>query len=236
MPEADFIKKLSPFFLLLKRYFRYEAVGLQNIPGRGPSLLLMNHGVLPFHAFILIYEIFSRRDILVRSLTADFLFEIPLLREMLLKGGAVRANHKNAERLLKEGHVVTVAPGGIYEALVTRPWMKRIPWERRFGFAEVACQAKVPIIPTYCHGINETYLNSKFLLRRRIKLLEKYRFSLPLFFGIGLLPFPVKLTHVIGRPISTKARRGEAMEKRVQRVHDEVVGAMEQLRDHKEPT
>jgi 1-acyl-sn-glycerol-3-phosphate acyltransferase len=166
-----------------------------------------------------------------RGLGAGFLFDIPFVREFFLRGGAVNANPKNAKKLLEGGNCVMLSPGGIYEALVTRPGIKRIPWERRTGFVRTAVEAKVPIIPTYGHGIDKVYFNSQFLLRQRIKLLEKSRFSMPLFAGIGLLPFPAKLTHYIGRPISPRKKKGETINQTVKRVHKRVLAEMYRLKD-----
>jgi 1-acyl-sn-glycerol-3-phosphate acyltransferase len=233
IPQTDphFIKKILPYFTLLESYFGYEVIGLENIPARGPGLVVMNHGVIPFHTFILAKQIFVKSGRVARGLGARFLFEIPWVRDFFMKGGAVNASPKNAMALLKEGNLVLLAPGGIYEALITQPGMKKIPWQKRLGFVEIACKMNVPIIPSYCQGINEVYFNSRILLRKRIKLLRKFWFSLPLFFGIGLLPFPVKLIHYIGKPISTRAKRGEDDLTRVKRIHQKVLAAMRELRD-----
>lgn len=230
--EIEFLNKVSPFFTPLELYFRYQVVDLQNIR-KGPAILVINHGIFPFHGFLLAKKIIYKLGIVPRGLGARFLFSIPYVRDFFLKGGAVNANPRNAKALLKQGNLVMLAPGGIYEALVTRPRMRRIPWERRQGFVKIACEMNAPIIPSYCPGINNVYFNSQFLLWFRIKMLEKIRFSLPFFLGLGFLPFPIKLVHYIGKPISTRKRRGETEAKRVERVHQEVLVAMKKLRDQR---
>ena len=55
-----------------------------------------------------------------------------------------------------------IAPGGIYEALIAKQGLRRIPWERRKGFVELAVKTKTPIVPTYCRGINSVYWFEKF--------------------------------------------------------------------------
>jgi len=228
-PSPQFLRKISPYLRLLERYFGYELQGWQNIPREGPALLVMNHGVLPFHAFLLTRQIYAKTGRLPRTLAAEFLFRLPLLRDLFLKGGALNASRRNAGILLKRGNLVTVAPGGIYEALLVHPGAERLPWRRRYGFVAVATKMRVPIIPSYCQGINEAYLTSQVLLKRRIRYLKKSRFAMPLFFGIGLLPFPVKLTHWVGRPISTRRKKGETFRQSVRRIHDEVFDAMREL-------
>lgn len=227
--DPSFLKKALPYFEFLDHYFRYSVKGLNNIKPHKPCLVVMNHGVIPFDGFLLTKHLYQERGIAPRGLGAGFLFNLPLISDFFLKGGAVNANPRNAKALLKEGHCVLLAPGGIYEALVSRPGMKRIPWERRYGFVKVAIETGADIIPTYCTGLNEVYYNSDFLLKLRIKILELTRFSIPFFYGVGLLPFPYKLTHYIGKPISTKKKKGEKPEVALRRIHQEVVKAMQQL-------
>lgn len=227
--DPDFIDEFMPYFELAKKYFQYEAVGLEHIPKNKGCLLVMNHGIIPYHGFLLTKEVIQKRGIYPRGLGAGFLFDIPYVRDFFLKGGAVNANNYNARRLLKEKNLVFLAPGGIYEGLVCEPGMTRIPWERRMGFVKLAMECNVPIIPSYCQGIHDVYYNSKFLLWWRIKLLEATRFSVPLFFGIGLLPLPKKLVHFIGKPISTRKKKGETKKEQLSRLHQEVLMAMKKL-------
>lgn len=228
-PNLQFFKKLGPLFALLERYFRYEVRGMERVPREGAALVVMNHGVLPFHAYMLIQEIFTQVGRLPRTLGASFLFQVPLLREIAKNVGALEANHRNAKAALNREEIVMVAPGGIYEALLVQPGRKSIPWHGRYGFAVLACKMQVPIIPTYCDGINEAYLTSPAFLRLRVRILRKTWFSLPLFFGIGLLPFPVKLVHRIGKPIYPRRRKGESFRACVRRVHAQVLAAMRGL-------
>lgn len=227
--DPSFLDKLIPFFGFLGKYFSYEVVGLDKIPDSKASLVVMNHGVIPYHGFLFAKELIQKRHIYPRGLGAGFLFSIPFVRDFFLKGGAVNANPRNAIALLKQGNCVMLAPGGIYEGLICQPGMKRIPWERRTGFVRLAVESKVPIIPTYCDGINNVYFNSRFLLKLRIKILEATRFSIPLFWGIGLLPLPKKLIHYVGRPLSTRPIKGESVESCIRRVHHLVMETMHQL-------
>lgn len=226
--DPEFLRKLSPAFRLLEKYFRYEVHGLDHIPAKR-CLVVMNHGIIPFHGFLLAWKLLQRRKLMARGLGADFLFQVPGLRDLFLKGGAVKADPRNAERLLMQNHVVMLAPGGIYEALIAKPGLRRIPWERRKGFVKLAVKTETPIVPTYCRGINSAYFNSYFLLKPRIKLLEKLRFSVPFFMGLGLLPFPMKLIHWVGEPISVKRRKGEPEARQIERIHREVIASVAAL-------
>jgi len=227
--DPAFLDKLIPYFDLLENYFRYEVVGIDNIPKDKRCLVVMNHGIIPYHGFLLSKKLIEEREIYPRGLGAGFLFDIPYVRDFFLKGGAVNANPKNAAQLLKQDNCVFLAPGGIYEGLICQPGMKRIPWERRTGFVRVALEAGAPIIPTFCSGINDAYYNSTFLLKLRIKILEATRFSIPLFLGLGLLPLPVKMVHFVGEPIPAKKKKGETMEQAIKRVHGMVMEAMKEM-------
>ncbi len=232
--DPAFLEKIRPLFSIIEKYFRYEVHGLKNIP-TDRALVVMNHGVIPYHGFLLAKKIYDDLHIFPRGLGAEFLFLIPGVRQFFLKGGAVNASPRNAERLLNKGSVVLLAPGGIYEALIAKTGLRRIPWERRTGFVEIAVKTRSPIVPTYCHGINSVYYNSYLLLKPRIKLLEKTRFSLPFFFGFGLLPLPRKLIHVVGRPIPITQRKGETRAQQVRRIHRQVVAAMAALAKRRKP-
>ena len=230
--DPDFVDRISPFFTLMEKYFRYEVRDIENIPTK-KALVVMNHGIIPFHGFLLAKKIVEDLGVYPRGLGADFLFHIPGVREFFLKGGAVQANPRNAEGLLKDNNVVMLAPGGIYEALISKPGLGRIPWERRKGFIRVAIKTKTPIVPTYGQGINAAYFNSYLGLRQRIKILEKTRFSMPLFFGLGLMPLPVKLTHLVGKPIRPTQRKGETHSEQIERIHGMVLDAMAELAQDK---
>lgn len=223
-----FVKRLLPYFKILEKYFRYEVIGLEKIPKK-KCLVVMNHGVIPFAGFLLTKHLIEKRGIYPRGLAAGFVFDIPLVRDFFLKGGAVNANHYNSHALLKENNVVMLAPGGMYEGLICRPGMKRIPWERRTGFVKLAIETNTPIIPTFCQGLNEVYDNSKFLLKWRIKFLEATRFSMPFFWGLGLLPFSKKLIHFIGDPIYITRKKRESQKAQIKRIHHQVLDAMKKL-------
>lgn len=229
--DPQFLDKVLPLFQILEAYFRYEVIGLENVPKNKGCLLVLNHGIIPYHAFLLGKKLIEERNIYPRGLAADFIFSVPLLKDFFLKGGTLNANPENAKKFLDDKHCVMIAPGGIYEGLICQPGMTRIPWERRKGFVKLAIEKGVPIIPTYCDGISEVYYNSKFLLKLRIKLNEMTRFSLPLFFGLGLLPFPKKLVHFIGNPVLTEKKKNESKAEQIKRVHLKVLESMKRMAD-----
>lgn len=226
--DPGFVDKVVPWFILLEKYFRYEIHGLHHIPRGKKCIVVFNHGLIPFHGFLFAKKL-AERGIYPRSLGANWLFRVPGIRDFFSKGGTLPASPKNGKILLKQNACLCVAPGGIYEALVSRPGMKRIPWERRKGFVKLAVETNTPIIPTNCPAVNSTYFNSRFLLWWRLKFLELTRLPVPLFSGIGLFPFPVKLIHRVGKPIRVTRRKGENRAMQINRIHAEVLKAMENL-------
>ncbi|XP_035751758.1 transmembrane protein 68-like [Egretta garzetta] len=57
---------------------------------------------------------------------------------------------------LKNGHLVSISPGGVREALFSDE-SYQLMWGNRKGFAQVALDAKVPIIPMYTQNVREGY-------------------------------------------------------------------------------
>lgn len=223
--DAETWEMMGPWIGVMEKYFRYEVRGIKNIPSQGACLLVMNHGILPFHTYLLAKKITEDVKRFPRGMVAHFFFQIPWVREFVLKWGGVDASPANGERLLKQKHIVLLCPGGIYEALISKKGLVRSPWKNRKGFVRLAIKTKASIVPSYCQGMTSTYFNNYLFLKWRIKLLHATRFSLPFFLGIGLLPFPAKLTHWIGKPISVKRKRGETLPQQVTRIHREVIAA-----------
>lgn len=226
--DPSFVDAVVPFFAPLEKYFRYEVHGIQNVPKGKKCIVVFNHGLIPFHGFLFAKKLAERR-IYPRALGASWLFQVPGVREFFAKGGTLLANPQNGKKLLRQNACLCIAPGGIYEALICRSGMKRIPWERRKGFVRLAVETGTPIIPTNCPAVNSAYFNSDFLLWWRLKFLELTRLPVPIFSGIGFVPFPVKLIHFVGKAIKITKHRGEKREDQINRIHAEVIQAMEDL-------
>nr|XP_034958039.1 transmembrane protein 68-like isoform X2 [Zootoca vivipara] len=96
--------------------------------------------------------------------------------------------------ILKKGHFIGISPGGAREANFSNDYS--LMWGNRTGFAQIALEAKVPIIPIFTQNICEVIRNiGKTRLTRW--LYEKTRLLYLPMYG----PFPVKLRTYIGEPI-----------------------------------
>ena len=125
-------------------------------------------------------------------------WKLPILRELMLNIGVVDGTPKNALRILKSGHAMIVCPGGAKEAVRSFRKKYTLMWEDHYGFVKVAIAAQVPIIPCISIGIDDVYV---MLINGYHRWRETF-VPLPVFFGLGLFPLPVKLRHYIGRPVT----------------------------------
>lgn len=102
---------------------------------------------------------------------------------------------KKCVEILRSGHLLAISPGGVREALISDETYN-IVWGNRKGFAQVAIDAKVPIIPMFTQNIREGFrsLGGTRLFRW---LYEKFRYPFAPMYG----GFPVKLRTYLGDPI-----------------------------------
>jgi 1-acyl-sn-glycerol-3-phosphate acyltransferase len=181
---------------LYRKWFRVQMRGLEYVPATGAALVVANHsGVLPFDALMLqagLYDEHPQHRNL-RVLSADLLYELPVLSDLARRSGHIRAEPEQADRVLAAGEVVGVFPEGFKG--IGKPFSERYRLQRfgRGGFAATALRARVPIIPCAIVGAEEIYPmigNSRSVAR----LLRLPYFPLtPLFpwFGpIGAIPLP----------------------------------------------
>ncbi|OTF73283.1 hypothetical protein BLA29_012307, partial [Euroglyphus maynei] len=70
-------------------------------------------------------------------------------------------------------------------------------WSGRVGFAKVAKQANVPIIPVFTQNIREAFRTVQIFPNFFRKIYDLYKLPLMLIYG----GFPVKLKTIIGKPI-----------------------------------
>lgn len=198
-------------------YFRLEIRGVDNVPERGPVLLVGNHNgaLLPADGFFTQVAIWDRfgPSRAVYALAHDFLFFDPQLRRYASQLGALRAGHESARRVFDRGHIVLVFPGSDLE--VFRPWKDRdrIVLGGRRGFLRLALSAGVPIVPVVSAGTHEQLI---VLTRgdRLARLLHMHWWartdvcpivvSIPWGITTGFLPYiplPAQTTISFGAPI-----------------------------------
>lgn len=228
--DAERPNRWAPTFDAIARVFRHEVRGLEHIPRQGPALLVLNHGPYPVDAVLLCRALHRDVGRWPRFLGEKLIFERPAVGERLARWGVVEGTPYQARRRFLAGDLVGVFPGGSREAWKPHTQRRQLLWEGRDGFARVAFKSNVPIIPVASPAADDLVwvLNDAMGWGERV-LGARRRLPLPVVLGLGLLPFPVKLVHVIGSPIVPERRAGETSEDAVQRIKRDTQAALEAL-------
>ena len=122
-------------------------------------MIVYYHGSIPIDYFGVLTRVYLERGRLIRSVMDKNLIMMPGAETLMRSFGAMPGGREEVIRLLKEGHLVGVAPGGGYEAQLATSSDYPVMWKKRRGFAVVAKQAGVPIIPMFTENVREAYVN-----------------------------------------------------------------------------
>jgi len=133
----------------------HQVYGMENIPSNSPVILLWYHGPVPVDYMSLVAKIYLRdgkmiNSVVHKSLTGNLLSRDTAKLLELTSGGRSYYVDK-----LKKGEIVGVAVGGAEEACFDFDY--NTEWGSRTGFANVALEAGVPIIPIFTENIREAY-------------------------------------------------------------------------------
>src|SRR5918999_1246639 len=182
-------------------YFRAEVEGLDNIPAEGPVLLVGNHsgGTLIADTFVFAQAFYDHFGPLRRfhQLAHDLVFKLPGARASLSKYGTVPASPENMGRALERDAALLVYPGGDHETYRPTWESDQIDFAGRTGFARLAMEHEVPIVPVVAIGGQETalFLGQGRDLARRLRLdrlmrLKVFPAQVAPPFGLTILDLP----------------------------------------------
>ncbi|XP_060605881.1 monoacylglycerol/Diacylglycerol O-acyltransferase-like [Ruditapes philippinarum] len=174
----------------------YEIVGLDKVPDTGPAMLIYYHGALPIDFYYVMAKCLLEKRRQIHAVGDNFLFNIPGFRLMCEVFNVSPGTVHSCADILKEGHVLGISPGGVREALFGDEYY-RVMWGNRSGFAKVAIQTKVPIIPMFTMNIRESFRTPGWGRSSLRWLYEKCRLPIVPIYG----NFPVKMTTYLGSPI-----------------------------------
>lgn len=160
----------------------------------GPALIVCYHGFIPSDMYLLPVKLYQQTGRLIKILAADFVFQIPIFGYIASQCGGVPADRGAALRLLQEGNIVLVSPGGVAEAIAGAQNDYMLQWGTRKGFAEIAQRAGVPVIPMFTRNIRHVFITLMASTRLVQWLYQVTKLPFAFFFG----PFPVPLTTVLG--------------------------------------
>lgn len=212
---------------LVAGYFHATLEGGEHVPRRKGALIVSNHALLALDAAVLAALIIRDLGRHPRFLADRMLWRVPVLRTVIQSIGALPGDPQAAVALLQAGEIVLVYPGGVDDSLKLSRERYQLKWKKRAGFARVAMQAGVPILPVVGLGIDEMYTvlaREPFIGRR---LFGSERYDLPIAFGAfgTILPRRVAQHYVILPPIDTRGDPQRPQD--LERVRADVVDALE---------
>jgi 1-acyl-sn-glycerol-3-phosphate acyltransferase len=192
------IFRVLPRFLLeiLRKYFRLEVTGVENIPRRGAVILAPNHsGYSGFDAFLLGHIVQQEAKRIPRVLTHHFWFLTETTAIPAQKMGFTEATYENGLNALKKGNAIVLFPEGEHGNF--KPTSERYQLQEfKRGFVRMALEAQCPIVPVVILGAEETHINLKKL--KFTKFLRGSVIPLPL----NIIPLPAKWRIQFLKPIN----------------------------------
>jgi 1-acyl-sn-glycerol-3-phosphate acyltransferase len=198
-PSPALVKLVRPLAWLVSRFHHSRLEGAARIPD-GPAILVGNHGLLGYETIVFFERLLDARGRLPLGLADRWFFKVPLLRDALVRLGGTYGSAINAHRALQRGDWVLCYPGGVREVLKRRPEDKyRCLWERSQGFARVALQAGVPIVPFAAAGVDDTFEVRGAIEGTGKMLMGQSKYDLPVLGSF--IPRPVPLWFRFGDPI-----------------------------------
>jgi 1-acyl-sn-glycerol-3-phosphate acyltransferase len=203
--DPDYIRRTLPALRAMSSlYFRAEVRDLGNIPADGPILLVGNHsgGTLIADTFVFAQAFYDHFGPLRRfhQLAHDLVFKVPGARASLSRYGTVPASPENMERALDREAALLVYPGGDHETYRPTWESAKIDLAGRTGFARLAIEYNVPIVPVVAIGGQETalFLGQGHRIARLLRLdsmlrLKVFPAQLAPPFGLTLLDLPIRV-------------------------------------------
>ena len=244
--DPEHIRRTLPLNRALARtYFRSEVTGMENIPD-GPALLVGNHsgGTLIADTFAFAYAFYDHFGPLRRfhQLAHDLVFRLPGARASLSRYGTVPASPENMRRALDRDAALLVYPGGDHETYRPSWESSKIDFAGRQGFARLAIELGVPIVPIVAIGGQETalFLGQGRGLARRLRLdslmrLKVFPAQIAPPFGLtildlpGRVPLPAKITVRALPAIDLRERFGQSPD--LDDAYELVTGRMQEALD-----
>lgn len=188
------------FHRALERYFQSQVRGLDRIPA-GPALYVGNHNALIMVPDAILFEfaVYRERGLadLPYGLGHEVLISLPVLKQLVVPAGVVRAAERHALALLARGDKVLVYPGSDFDAMRSWADRDRICFGGRTGYIRLALKAGVPVVPVVTAGAQETLVvltDGQWIARalRLDRLLRSkvWPVSLALPWGLMIGPWP----------------------------------------------
>lgn len=199
--DEEFVRRARRFFEPLLRYHHFRTVGTEHLPREGAFLLIVHHTLATYDGFLLAAAVWDATGRIPRGLGDDRIFDIPWLGNAARRLGIVPASPEAGRKILDEGHILGVAPGGMWESLRPKQERRTSRWGDRRGFVRLAIQAGVPVVLGACPAGDDIY--RVYRSRLTDAVYRRTHLPFPIARGIGptALPRPVHLTAYFSEPI-----------------------------------
>lgn len=188
LDRETLIYRVLPRMLLeiMRKYFRLEVEGLENVPRRGAGIIAPNHsGYSGFDAVLLSHILANDAKRIPRVLTHSFWFLTKTTAIPAQKMGFTEATYENGVAALEKKNLIILFPEGEHGNFKPSSEMYQLQEFKR-GFVRMALQTQSPIIPTLVVGAEETHINLSQL--KFSKFLRGVVIPLPL----NVIPLPAK--------------------------------------------
>ncbi len=143
---------------LYEKYFRVEAIGLENVPAHGRLLVIANHsGQLPMDGLLIGYALATNPNgpRAPRAMIERFFPTVPYLGNLLNSMGAVIGDPLNCSKMLEQDEAIIVFPEGVRGS--GKLYKHRYQLQRfGNGFVHLAMAHKTPVVPVGVVGCEET--------------------------------------------------------------------------------
>lgn len=231
-----------------RRYTRLEVEVDEPLPD-GPALVVGNHGFGALTDLNVLALLAALQDIDSGRPTTYLVHDLAWtvgVGGLLEQVGARRASPETTKEALVRGDHVVVFPGGDKEA--GKDWRRRnkVEFHGRTGFARIAQETGVPIVPIVTAGAGESLLVlsdggslAKGLLLDRLFRCHALPISVSIPWGVtvgvaGLLPYvplPTKLRTAVLAPVTPQP--DETAEELARRVETVMQARMTRMTEHR---
>jgi hypothetical protein len=201
--EQDALVQLaSTCAWLQSRYHRAVLENAEAIP-RGPLMLVGNHGLYGWETPAFFYLLRQATGRFPFGLTDRRAFGWEPLKSVMARVGGIVGTPDAARSLLSSGHMVVCYPGGSREVFKRPDAKYRLAWERAKGFAAIAIELGVPVVPFAGLGVDDSYYNlgTPAVARRALG-----RYAVPFGIGLGPLPLPARFRFRVGAALNPPSR------------------------------
>lgn len=216
--------RVFPRFLseILRKYFRLEVEGSENIPKSGAVIIAPNHsGFSGFDVIVLNDVLIKEGRRIPRILTHHLWFLTRTTSVPAQKMGFIEATYENGIKYLKRKNMIVLFPEGENGNFKPSSKMYQLQEFKR-GFVRMALQTNAWIVPTLIIGAEESSLNLKTL--KFTRFLRGPILPLPL----NVIPLPVKWKIKFLEPIKLPYKASSATDNElVHEISDDIQELMQ---------